>query len=107
MVNSDNKTTALTKAHLAETLNSELGINKRESRELVELFFASIKEALVAGECVHLSSFGNFDLRNKNQRPGRNPKTGQPIPISARRVVTFHPGQKLRTRVDGYAGSRE
>jgi integration host factor subunit alpha len=107
VVDSENNRSALTKAQLAETLNNELGINKRESRELVELFFASIKEALLSGQSVHLSSFGNFDLRDKNERPGRNPKTGQEIPISARRVVTFHPGQKLRTRVDGYAGSRE
>ncbi len=107
MVDSEGKSSALTKANLAAALNGELGINKRESRELVDLFFDAIKTALFDGHCVHLSSFGNFDLRDKNQRPGRNPKTGEEIPISARRVITFHPGQKLRTRVDGYAGSRE
>ena len=91
---------ALTKAELAEALFDELGLNKREAKEFVDLFFEDIRERLEAGEEVKLSGFGNFELRSKNQRPGRNPKTGEEIPISARRVVTFRPGQKLRLRVE-------
>lgn len=90
---------ALTKAELAEALFEELGLNKREAKEFVDLFFETVREQLEHGESVKLSGFGNFDLRDKNQRPGRNPKTGEEIPISARRVVTFRPGQKLRLRV--------
>ena len=93
---------ALTKADMAERLFEELGLNKREAKELVEIFFEEIRSALQRGEQVKLSGFGNFDLRDKNQRPGRNPKTGKEIPITARRVVTFRPGQKLKTRVDSY-----
>ncbi len=91
---------ALTKADMAERLFDELGINKREAKNLVEIFFEEIRFALEKGEQVKLSGFGNFDLRDKNQRPGRNPKTGEEIPITARRVVTFRPGQKLKSRVD-------
>ena len=91
---------ALTKADMAEHLFEQLGINKREAKELVETFFEEIRAALEQGEQVKLSGFGNFDLRDKNQRPGRNPKTGEEIPITARRVVTFRPGQKLKARVD-------
>ena len=98
---------ALTKAEMAERLYEELGLNKREAKELVELFFEEIRIALEKGEQVKLSGFGNFDLRSRNQRPGRNPKTGEEIPISARRVVTFRPGQKLRARVEAYAGTVE
>jgi integration host factor subunit alpha len=98
---------ALTKAEMAEMLFNELGLNKREAKELVELFFDEVREALAAGDDVKLSGFGNFTLRNKNQRPGRNPKTGEEIPISARRVVTFRPGQKLKARVEAYAGSQK
>jgi integration host factor subunit alpha len=98
---------ALTKAEIAEALFDQLGLNKREARELIDLFFEEIRTALSTGEQVKLSSFGNFDLRDKNQRPGRNPKTGEEIPISARRVVTFHPGQKLKARVEAYVGTRE
>ena len=98
---------ALTKAEIAEALFDQLGLNKREARELIDLFFEEIRTALSTGEQVKLSSFGNFDLRDKNQRPGRNPKTGKEIPISARRVVTFHPGQKLKARVEAYVGTRE
>src|SRR2546429_4392276 len=87
---------ALTKAEMAEALFNQLGLNKREARELVDLFFEEVRAALSGGEQVKLSGFGNFDLRDKNQRPGRNPKTGEEIPISARRVVTFRPGQKLK-----------
>jgi len=92
---------------MAESLFNELGLNKREARELVDLFFEDLRAALASGEPVKLSGFGNFDLRDKNQRPGRNPKTGEEIPITARRVVTFRPGQKLKARVEAYAGTRE
>ena len=91
---------ALTKADIAEHLFVKLGINKKDAKELVESFFEDIRAALESGEQIKLSGFGNFDLRDKNQRPGRNPKTGEDIPISARRVVTFRPGQKLKTRVE-------
>lgn len=97
---------ALTKAEMADRLFVELGLNKREAKELVDQFFETIRSALESGEQVKISGFGNFDLRDKNQRPGRNPKTGEEIPISARRVVTFRPGQKLKTRVEGYAGTK-
>ncbi len=96
---------ALTKAEMVEHLFSELGLNKREAKDFVEMFFEDVREALEQGEQVKLSGFGNFDLRDKNQRPGRNPKTGEEIPISARRVVTFRPGQKLKMRVEAYAGT--
>ncbi len=96
---------ALTKADMAESLFNELGLNKREARELVDVLFEDLRSALTSGEQVKLSGFGNFDLRDKNQRPGRNPKTGEEIPITARRVVTFRPGQKLKSRVEAYAGT--
>ena len=96
---------ALTKADMAERLYEELGLNKREAKEMVEAFFDEIKGALSNNEQVKLSGFGNFDLRDKTQRPGRNPKTGEEIPISARRVVTFRPGQKLKQKVETYAGT--
>jgi integration host factor subunit alpha len=96
---------ALTKADIAEMLFDELGLNKREAKELVDCFFEEIRDALANGRQVKLSGFGNFDLRDKSQRPGRNPKTGEEIPITARRVVTFRPGQKLKVRVEAYAGS--
>lgn len=91
---------ALTKAEMAEHLFDKLGLNKRDSKDLVEAFFEEIKTSLESGEQVKLSGFGNFDLRTKNERPGRNPKTGEDIPIKARRVVTFRPGQKLKSRVE-------
>ena len=97
---------ALTKADMAERLFDELGLNKREAKDMVEMFFEEIRTALENGQQVKLSGFGNFDLREKRQRPGRNPKTGEEIPISARRVVTFRPGQKLKARVEAYAGSQ-
>ena len=97
---------ALTKADMAENLFEELGLNKREAKELVEIFFEEDRVALEQGHEVKLSGFGNFILRDKNQRPGRNPKTGEEIPISARRVVTFRPGQKLKARVEAYAGNQ-
>lgn len=96
---------SLTKADLAERLYEELGFNKREAKDLVDAFFDTVRAALEGNESVKLSGFGNFDLRDKRQRPGRNPKTGEEIPITARRVVTFKPGQKLRERVEAYAGT--
>ena len=96
---------SLTKAEMAEKLYEELGLNKREAKELVEAVFEEVRAALEVGDQVKLSGFGNFDLREKNEGPGRNPKTGQEIPITARRVVTFRPGQKLKARVEAYAGS--
>jgi len=98
---------SLTKADLAAALFEEVGLNKREAKEFVDSWFETIRQALEDGDNVKLSGFGNFQLRDKNERPGRNPKTGEEIPISARRVVTFKPGQKLRSRVEAYAGSRE
>ena len=90
---------AVTKADLATTLFNELGLNKREAKEFVEAFFEKIRIALETGESVKLSGFGNFGVRGKNPRPGRNPKTGEEIPITARRVVTFKASQKLKDRV--------
>ena len=81
--------TALTKSEMADRLHERLGLNKREAKELVEQFFEEIRLCLENNEQVKLSGFGNFDLRDKRQRPGRNPKTGEEIPILARRVVTF------------------
>ncbi|EEX49852.1 integration host factor subunit alpha [Pasteurella multocida] len=90
----------LTKVELAENLIEKLNLNKRDAKELVENFFEEIRVALETGEDVKLSGFGNFELRDKASRPGRNPKTGESVPVSARRVVSFKPGQKLRTRVE-------
>lgn len=87
---------ALTKAELADNIISVLGIHKMEARHFIDLFFDEIRNALAAGEEVKLSGFGKFRVRNKNSRPGRNPKTGELVEVSARRVVTFHPGQKLK-----------
>lgn len=96
---------SVTKAELADVLFERLGLNKREAKDMVDYFFEEVREALERGEDVKLSGFGIFNLREKSQRPGRNPKTGEEIPISARRVVTFRPGQKLKVRVEAYAGS--
>ena len=94
---------ALTKAEIAETLYDELGLNKREAKEFVEIFFNEISDTLVSGLDVKKSGFGNFILRDKKERPGRNPKTGEDVIISPRRVVTFRAGQKLKTRVENNA----
>ncbi len=91
---------ALTKAEVAEHLFEKVGLSKRDAKDIVEEFFEEIRETLESGEQVKLSGFGNFDLREKSERPGRNPKTGEDIPISARKVVTFRPGQKLKSRVE-------
>jgi len=89
----------LTKADFAESLFDEIGLNKREAKNMVELFFEEIKNSLEQGKPVKISGFGKFELRDKVSRPGRNPKTGEEIPITARRVVTFRAGQKLKSRV--------
>ena len=91
---------ALTKANLSETLFNEVGLNKTEAKEMVEAFFEEIKVSLENGDSVKLSGFGNFELRAKSERPGRNPKTGKEIPIKARTVVTFHSSHKLKTIVE-------
>jgi integration host factor subunit alpha len=90
----------LTKADLADLLFEKVGLNKREAKDMVECFFEEVRKALETGQGVKLSGFGNFQLRDKPQRPGRNPKTGEEIPITARRVVTFHASQKLKAMVD-------
>jgi len=95
------ETAALTKAQLAELLFEQIGLNKREAKEMVDAFFEQISQALVGGDEVKLSGFGNFQLRIKAPRPGRNPRTGELIPIDARRVVTFHASQKLKDSVQG------
>ncbi len=96
----------LTKAELADMLFEKVGLNKREAKDMVESFFEEIRLALEDGDGVKLSGFGNFELREKPQRPGRNPKTGEEIPITARRVVTFHASQKLKALVEeSYAGN--
>ncbi len=95
---------ALTKADMAKSLFNEIGLNTREARELVDSFFEELEASLVVGGQIRLGGFGNFYLRDKKERPGRNPKTGETAPIPARRVVTFRPGQKLKNRVEAYAG---
>jgi len=98
---------ALTKADISEHLFNSVGISKRDAKEMVELYFQQVCSALESGQQVKLSGFGNFELHDKNERPGRNPKTGEAIPVSARRVVTFRSGQKLRARVEVYSGNDE
>ena len=89
----------VTKADLAEHLFEKVGLNKREAKEFVDLFFEEIRSALIQEESIKLTGFGNFDVRKKSERPGRNPKTGQQIPVTARKVVTFHASQKLKERM--------
>jgi integration host factor subunit alpha len=96
----ESKSATLTKAELADLLFERVGLNKREAKDMVEAFFEEIRNSLEVGDGVKLSGFGNFQLRDKPQRPGRNPKTGQEIPITARRVVTFHASQKLKSDVE-------
>ena len=91
---------AISKAILAETLSRQVGLSKPVSKDVVELFFEEIRQALERGEHVKLSGFGNFILRDKPTRPGRNPKTGEEIPVNARRVVTFKPGLKLKNQIE-------
>jgi integration host factor subunit alpha len=90
----------LTKADLAKHLDEEIGLTNREAKEIVEIYFQQISYALTHGIQVKLSGFGNFTLHDKSERPGRNPRTGEEVPVSARRVVTFHCGQKLKARVE-------
>ena len=97
------ETSALTKAQLAEMLFEQIGLNKRESKDMVDAFFDVISAELVAGGEVKLSGFGNFQMRVKAPRPGRNPRTGELIPIAARRVVTFHASQKLKDQLQADA----
>lgn len=94
----------LTKADLAKHLDEEIGLTNREAKEIVELFFNVISHALENGQLVKLSGFGNFTPHDKSERPGRNPRTGEEVPVTARRVVTFHCGQKLKARVEKHAG---
>ena len=89
----------VTKADLGNTLFDEVGLNKREAKDFVELFFEKIRQSLESGSSVKLSGFGSFTLRDKSSRPGRNPKTGEEVAISARRVVTFRSSQKLKENV--------
>ena len=89
----------VTKADLADHLFEKVGLNKREAKEFVDLFFEEIRSALIQEESIKLTGFGNFDVRKKSERPGRNPKTGQQIPVTARKVVTFHASQKLKERM--------
>ena len=91
----------VTKMELANILFDELGLNKREAKEFVELFFEEIRAALENGDSVKFSGFGSFSVRDKPQRPGRNPKTGEEVPVSARRVVTYKASQKIKDRVAG------
>jgi len=95
------ETPTLTKAELAELLFDKLGLNKRESKDMVEAFFDILHDSLVKGQDVKLSGFGNFNIRRKAPRPGRNPRTGESIPIKARNVVTFHASHKLKGQVQG------
>src|SRR3990167_8318622 len=90
----------LTKADLAKHFDAEIGLTNREAKEIVELFFQYISDALINGKPVKISGFGNFTLHDKCERPGRNPRTGEEVPVTARRVVTFHCGQKLKARVE-------
>ncbi len=90
----------ITKADLTVLLYEQVGLNNREAKEMVEAFFTEISDCLERGEEVKLAGFGVFNMRNKPERPGRNPKTGKEIPISARRVVTFHPSGCLKDAVD-------
>ena len=101
------ETPTLTKAELSEMLFERLGLNKRESKDMVEAFFELVNDSLVKGTDVRLSGFGNFQIRRKAPRPGRNPRTGEAIPINARNVVTFHASQKLKSMVQGQVPSDE
>lgn len=98
---------ALTKADLVEHLHQVMGLNKREAKDLIEVFFEQVGAALQGGKHVKISGFGNFELRDKKERPGRNPKTGEEVSVSARRVVTFKPSQKLKSKVESHHGSNE
>ena len=98
-----NSKDTVTKNELSEALFDQVGLNKREAKDMIDAFFDRIGQSLESGTEVKISGFGNFQLRNKSARPGRNPKTGQMIPIAARRVVTFHASQKLKDVVESHA----
>jgi integration host factor subunit alpha len=93
------ETPALTKAQLSDLLFEQIGLNKRESKDMIDAFFDLVSGSLVDGNDVKISGFGNFQIRTKAPRPGRNPRTGEAIPIKARRVVTFHASQKLKEQI--------
>ena len=95
------ETPALTKAHLADLLFEQIGLNKRESKDMVDAFFDLMVDSLIQGTDVKISGFGNFQIRTKAARPGRNPRTGELIPIDARRVATFHASHKLKALIQG------
>ena len=95
----------ITKDSLVEMVHNEIGLNKREAKELIESFFEQIKKSLEEGNDIKLSGFGNFNLRDKAPRPGRNPKTGEEVTISSRWVVTFKSGLKLKSKLEGYDGT--
>ena len=97
------ETTVLTKAELAELLFDQIGLNKRESKDMVDAFFDLVSGSLVAGQDVKIAGFGNFQIRTKAPRPGRNPRTGEAVPIKARRVVTFHASHKLKEQIQDQA----
>ena len=99
------ETPALTKAHLADLLFEQIGLNKRESKDMVDAFFDLVSNSLVDGDDVKITGFGNFQIRTKSPRPGRNPRTGEAIPIAARRVVTFHASQKLKEQIQAGASA--
>jgi integration host factor subunit alpha len=99
------ETPALTKAQLAELLFEQIGLNKRESKDMVDAFFDLVSNSLVDGDDVKITGFGNFQIRTKSPRPGRNPRTGEAIPIAARRVVTFHASQKLKEQIQAGASA--
>jgi integration host factor subunit alpha len=95
------ETPALTKAHLADLLFEQIGLNKRESKDMVDAFFDLMVDSLIEGDDVKISGFGNFQIRTKAARPGRNPRTGELIPIDSRRVATFHASHKLKALIQG------
>jgi len=98
------ETPALTKAQLAELLFEQIGLNKRESKDMIDAFFDLVAQSLVEGDDVKITGFGNFQIRTKAPRPGRNPRTGEAIPIKARRVVTFHASHKLKEQIQTQGG---
>lgn len=94
---------ALTKSQLAELLFEQIGLNKRESKDMIDAFFDLVSQSLVDGKDIKISGFGNFQIRTKAPRPGRNPRTGEAIPIKGRRVVTFQASHKLKEQIQDQA----
>lgn len=101
------ETPALTKAMLSDMLFEQIGLNKRESKDLIDAFYDLISARLVDGEDVKISGFGNFHIRTKAPRPGRNPRTGELVQIESRRVVTFHASHKLKDQIQNGKPSPE